>query len=231
MNRIYLVGDSILKGIVYSAEQSKYRFSDRMKMQLLEESGYRVYNYSKMGATVEKGCRVLREKVTGDHRGDTVVFDFGGNDCNFNWERVSAKECDGILPFTPMDRFEAIYRECIKYAKGLGARVMVTTLVPLDDRKYMSWISRGLSRENILSWLGDESMLYRWHESYNQKVCEIASSLDCEKIDIRQHFLLSHNYSELMCIDGIHPTDKGYEIVESALCGALIDYTDNLMRA
>ncbi len=217
MNRIYLIGDSILKGIIYCKEQSKYRLCSQMRMRELCEMGFEVCNFSKMGATVEKGRSILFEKFEGDHRGDVVIFDFGGNDCNFDWARVSSRDCEGILPFTPLERFESAYRECIKYARSLGARVMLSTLVPLDQGKYMNWISRGLSKENILRWLGDESMLYRWHESYNQKVCEIADSLKCEKIDIRLPFLCAHDYCELMCEDGIHPTEKGYGLIKDAI--------------
>lgn len=217
MNKIYLVGDSILRGIVYDSERGKYRFGEEMKLHCLEDKGYGVVNLSRMGATVDKGYALLERKLTGDLSGDTVILGFGGNDCNYNWQRVSDKNCDGILPCTPMDTFEQTYRKCIAYAKGLGARVMSVTLVPLDGKKYMNWISRGLSRENILDWLGDESMLYRWQESYNQKVWEISEDTGCDRIDIRHPFLFSHDYSSLMCEDGIHPTEKGYSLIKSSI--------------
>ncbi len=223
MNNIYLVGDSILKGIIYSKEEGRYHLSDCMKLSQLCEAGYNVVNYSKMGATVEKGYSILVNRLVGNHIGDTVIFDFGGNDCNFCWERVSNKDTENILPYTPIERFEKCYTDCIKYARSLGARVMLAALVPLDDKKYMNWISRGLSYENILSWLGDTSMLYRWHESYNQKVCEICDLLKCEKIDIRRPFLLARNYGSLMCADGIHPTKEGYKIIESTVISALTE--------
>ena len=221
MNRIFLVGDSILKGIVYDEDSGKYRFSDRMRLGTLEASGLEVINLSRMGATVGKGYKTLTQRLSGDLTGDTVILGFGGNDCSYNWQKVSEKDCEGILPLTPVSEFEQTYGKCIGYARSLGAAVTCVSLVPIDDVKYMSWISRGRSRENILSWLGDPSMLYRWHESYNRSVCRVCYHNNCDLIDVRAPFLSAHDYKDLMCADGIHPTDRGYALVEEKIVSAV----------
>ena len=221
MNKIYIIGDSVMKGIVYSESNNKYSFSSEMKFSELISEGYEVCNYSKMGATIDKGYSILQKKLTGDHSGDIVLFGYGGNDCNFEWKNISDDNSRDYDPYTPLDRFEETYKKCIDYAKSLGAKVMLASLVPLDDHKFMGWICRGLSYENILSWLGDESMLYRWHESYNVKVRQIAAETGCEVIDVRTPFLSTHSFKDLICADGIHPTNEGYRIIENSIVKAI----------
>lgn len=86
----------------------------------------------------------------------------------------------------------------------------------------MRWISRAGSRESILSWLGDTSMLSRWQESYNTAVERLAVLTGTPILDLRRDFLLSHEYKSLMSYDGIHPTDRGHDLIEekSARCSA-----------
>lgn len=221
MNNIYIVGDSILKGIIYDSTACRHRFGKEMKLSELNDMGYTVTNLSKMGSTVERGYSVLTEKITGDHSGDILLLGFGGNDCDYDWDKVSSGETEGILPRTPMARFEHCYRQCIEYGKKLNMRVMCLNLVPLDDRKYFDYITKGRDSSAILSWLGDKSMLYRWHESYNQRVCRIALSSFCETVDVRSPFLYSHSYQDLMCKDGIHPTEDGYMLIKSCILNAV----------
>jgi len=221
MSRIYLIGDSVMKGVVYSEEKNKYSLCGGMRFPELEERGFEVCNLSKMGATIEKGYSILTNRLTGDHSSDLVILGYGGNDCNFDWKPIS-EDCKGeYSPYTPIEKFEAAYRKCISYARSLGAKVMLSALVPLDHHKFMRWISRGLSYDNILKWLGDESMLYRWHENYDRRVRRIAEEEGCETVDVRTPFLLSHNYKSLLCTDGIHPTCEGYRLVEQSITGAV----------
>ena len=93
--------------------------------------------------------------------------------------------------------------------------------VPLDAEKYMQWISRGLSYDRILGWLGDSSMLYRWHEFYSRTTEKLAEALSCPLIDLRMPFLMSHRYRDLLSADGIHPTEEGHRLIEETVAKAL----------
>ena len=89
---------------------------------------------------------------------------------------------------------------------------MLTSLVPIDATKYMNFISRGLSYDNILSWLGDVNMLYRWHEGYNRAVEQLADVCSLPLFDLRGEFLYTHAFKSLICDDGIHPTAEGHRM-------------------
>ena len=220
MKRILIFGDSIMRGVYYSAEAGRHKlFSDRFKN--LEAMGYEVKNCSVMGATVGTGRDMIERRLTDPASDTTVIFEYGGNDCDYKWADISADPEGKYLPNTPFDKFEKTYGECIEYAKNLGAKVSLCNLVPLDAEKYIRWISRSLNSANILSWLGDTSMLYRWHEYYNRTAEKIAAKYSCGLIDIRSPFLLTHNYANMLSDDGIHPTVEGHRMIDELVAEAV----------
>ena len=216
MKQLLIFGDSIMRGVYYSAEHGRHKLY-RERFASLKDKGYEITNCSLMGATIETGTDLVRRRITSPASDTTVIFEYGGNDCDFSWSEISDNPSGEFLPKTPLDRFKALYGDCIEYAKSLGARVQICNLVPLNAERYMKWISKNLSSSNILSWLGDESMLYRWHEYYNRAAEQLALRFSCPLIDIRSPFLLSHNYASLLSDDGIHPSIEGHRVIDSLI--------------
>lgn len=221
--KILIFGDSVLKGVIYDSAADRYRLSAERGFSGLEARRFEVKNYSRMGAVIRSGResleKALREKVDGS----TVIFEFGGNDCDFVWKDVSENPDGNFLPRVTPEEFEAEYAACVREAREAGARVMMTNLIPIDASRYLNFISRGLDRDGILRWLGDESMLFRWHEKYCRIVERLARRLRCPLIDVRTPFLESHKYKELICDDGIHPTDSGHRLIRSVIGDAIMD--------
>lgn len=216
MKRILTFGDSIMRGVYYSEEAGRHKlFGERFTA--LRDMGYEVTNCSIMGATIGTGSTLVAKKLTSPASDTTVVFEYGGNDCDFKWKEISDNPSGDFKPNTPADQFVTLYGDCIRYAQDMGAKVFLCNLVPLDSDKYIKWISRNLSLDNILSWLGDTSMLYRWHEYYNRTAEQIAMKFGCTLIDIRSPFLLSHNYANLLSGDGIHPTIEGHRVIDDLI--------------
>ncbi len=220
MKNVYLFGDSIIKGVTYNEEAGRHKLlPDRFAA--LEKIGYTVKNCSLMGATVEEGITMLRRKLTEAGEDTMVLLEYGGNDCDYRWADISADPAGDHMPKTPLDSFTRRYGELVSYAREKGARVYICNLVPLDAEKYMRWIARGLNYDSILGWLGDPSMLYRWHEYYSRTTEKLAEKLSCPLIDLRMPFLLSHSYRELLSADGIHPTKAGHDLIEKTVAAAL----------
>lgn len=236
MKRILIFGDSILRGVYVEEETRTHRLYRERIANLSTSSGCEVKNCSVMGATVETGEELIRRKFQpyaegqpyadgqpdADGEPATVIFEYGGNDCDYKWQDISDNPAGEFSPNTPADRFVSGYGKCIEYAKSLGSRVFLCNLVPLDAGRYIEWISRNLSKENILSWLGDTSMLYRWQEYYNRTAEQIAAKYGCPLIDIRSPFLLSHSYSGLLSPDGIHPTVEGHRVIDRLIAEAVV---------
>ena len=102
-----------------------------------------------------------------------------------------------------------------------GARVAMTSLPPLEQERYFSFITRGLSAENILHWLGDTDHLYRWQEYYNSMVAQLSRAFGCRLVDLRAEFLKSRVFPTLIGADGIHPTQAGHDLIHRTVQSAL----------
>ena len=211
MRCIKIYGDSILKGVIYNETLKKYRLFG-YKYEELEKRGYCVENNCKMGATIEKGLEIIKATLGDDEDGNLVVMEFGGNDCNFDWAEV-ARDPEGRshLPLTPEDRFVEKYAEAVDYAKKRGALVKICTLVPIESKRFFNWVSRGLSKENILKYIGDVNAIGRWQEYYSRLAERVAEKTGSEIVDLRSAFLQPNTLDRMICIDGIHPNAEGYE--------------------
>ena len=223
INKLTLFGDSIIKGVTYSNEHKKYKLC-KLDYSLLEQYEITVENNSRMGSTIDKGFEFITDRRDELDNKTLSIIEFGGNDCNFDWSMVSANPEGEFLPFTPEEMFVAMYRKAIGALKQTGSAVAVATLVPLDSAKFFRWISKGLDQDAILRWLGDENMLGRWQEYYSTLSQRVAWEMGCPIIDLRSEFLKVRNYTELLCEDGIHPTQQGYDLIVDKIIAYTINY-------
>lgn len=222
MKKLLIYGDSILRGITYSEEARKHKLCADYKLPSLSALGYEVINHSRMGATVVRGADMFDYTIGECDSDTTVIFEFGGNDCDYDWGAISSAPSETHLPHTPETPFREQYSSMLKRAVATGARVMMCNLVPMMPERYLNFISKERSRENILSWLGDITMLYRYQEHYNLVVEDIARKADCPLIDLRTDFLLSHRCNELISLDGIHPSEEGHTLIETLIRERLV---------
>ena len=199
-----IFGDSIMKGVWYDGDAGRYRLV-RDRFAALEE--YTVENRAVMGMTVVGGWEAMQKRLQ----------EFGGNDCDYNWQEIADDPTGSHHPHTDRDVFVSQYAQLVEYAQDQGAAVFLCNLVPLDAQRYMDWITRACDRNAVLSWLGDASMLYRWQEYYNRAVEELAYRYDCPMIDVRSAFLSSHRYPQLLCADGIHPSPAGHAMIDTLI--------------
>lgn len=221
MSKLIILGDSILKGVTLSDAIGRYKLC-RPDYSRLEAEGYEVINLSKMGATIDYGERVLKEEIKEYDESNIVLFEYGGNDCDYLWSDISQSPDSEHFPHVLHKDFEQKYKSCVEYAKSMGATVLVSNLVPLESDRYMNWISRGLNYDVILKWLGDKSMLYRWHESYSRLTEKIADALGAKLVDLRGAFLTNHNFAKLIGGDGIHPTEEGHRLICNTVTDAVL---------
>jgi hypothetical protein len=116
----------------------------------------------------------------------------------------------------------------VRDVKGKGAVPLLVTPPPIDAERYFAWFSKGITHsENILKWLGGTGCIYRMQELYGEAVIKLASKLGCRLIDIRQAFLQLHDFTNYLCLDGIHPNENGHRLMEKVF----IEYAkENLMN-
>ncbi|MBQ1503838.1 MAG: SGNH/GDSL hydrolase family protein [Oscillospiraceae bacterium] len=210
-----IYGDSIMKGVVL--ESGRYKIGAKME-SFAEKIFPRVFNRSRFGSTIEKGVAMLERDIAKENVPQGVVLlEFGGNDCDFDWKAISEDPEQDRPPKTALTRFKALYRRAIGLVRGAGSVPVVANLPPISAEKYLSWICRdGLSRENILHWLGDENAIYRYQEMYCRTIEEIAQEENVEYVDLRGAFLSDRRLDSYLCDDGIHPNANGQKVIMRA---------------
>ncbi|NLH02342.1 MAG: SGNH/GDSL hydrolase family protein [Clostridiales bacterium] len=224
MSKICLFGDSISKGVIIDEIHDKYTMTKRSFANLLKagEPKLDVINYSMLGCTISKGKSIIARHIRDVESCDITVLEYGGNDSDHDWKEISENPEGVHLPKTPLDEFIKNYNDIIGELTEMGKGIIMLNLPPIDEHKYFEWFSRGLNKANILKWLGgSDEYIYRFHEIYNVQVCNIAAEHNIPIIDIRSVFLEKRNYSDYLCNDGIHPNEKGHELIAEVIMSAL----------
>ena len=219
MKKLILFGDSIMKGVTFNG--AGYHLCPDHDLPQLTARGIEIENHTKMGATIRDGLRAMDKYLPHCDSQTTVLLGYGGNDCDYDWQAVSDAPDAEHQPHTAPDAYVEGMRRAIRRAQDAGAMVAVASLVPLDADRYLQFISKNRDEKNILSWLGDAAHLYRWQEYYNALTVQLARAFGCRLVDLRTAFLQSRAFPDLLCPDGIHPTDSGYALAHKTLAAAM----------
>ena len=222
MKQTVILGDSIFKGVLLAADENRYYVSREIDWAAIgREFGADIRNLSKMGCRTTHAPEILKKYLEKNDRPEVIVIELGGNDCDYDWKAISEDPDGEHLPHTPSEQFIDQYCTAIRKAQSAGARVAMTSLPPLEQERYFSFITRGLSAENILHWLGDTDHLYRWQEYYNAMVAQLSRAFGCRLVDLRAEFLKSRVFPTLIGADGIHPTQAGHDLIHHTVQSAL----------
>ena len=212
---IVLCGDSISKGVVYDENKEKYVLLDDSFPNLLQSKlkGV-VHNAAKFGNTILRAAGKLQNDVL-KKKPDIVFIEFGGNDCDFKWEEIAGNPQGNHLPNTDFNIFQKTLKSLIELFNSTGIIPVLMTIPPLDAERYFKWVSKNstLAGGKILEWLGTVSKIYWWQERYNSAILSIAQETRTRWIDVRSAFLKQPDFRQFLCIDGIHPNEKGHRII------------------
>ena len=176
------------------------------------ESGIQIHNHARFGCTIRKAIRWIRRDCEESGKPeDSVVLEFGGNDCDYDWARISQNPALRIQCKTPPEEFAALYREALALIRQSGRRPVAMTLPPIHSLRYLNFVCRnGLIKENLLRWLGDAGAIGRRQRLYSELALQVAREEQAEVIDLRAAFPQDETaLAELLCEDGIHPNQKG----------------------
>ena len=167
-----------------------------------------------MGATIQDGNLKLQKYLNNNPQTDIILLEYGGNDCDFDWDQVAKKKSKNHQPKTTPQVFKETLLNMIEKIRTKNIRPILMTLPTLDAKRYFNWItSNGRNKENILYFLGDVEHIYRFHELYNLAIMEVSIETQVDVIDIRKVFLEHGRLDELICEDGIHPSEYGEKLI------------------
>lgn len=221
--KVIVWGDSVARGVIYDEKRNRYTLARESAARIVAEKlNIEIVNRARMGFTIRDGAQTIENDLFRGMTADAALIEFGGNDCNFDWKAISEAPEDKHIPNTPADIYEEKLTDIIETVRDAGMRPILVTLPPILSDRYFDFISRGgLSRENILQWLGDKNHIYRYHERYSGIISRIATKYRCALLDIRSAFLEKWNTDSLFCIDGIHPSEEGQRFISEAILQGL----------
>ena len=215
-SEIQIWGDSLALGITYDERRERYVLSrERCTTRLAETVDCKVVNNAVMGATVLDGLK--RFEQSKPVAGALCVVEYGGNDCNLDWERLSDNPGAEPLAKVELSVFSQKLEELILKIQEKGMRAVLVTPLPLHAERFFAWVSRGLNGSAILQSLRDIQSIYSWQERYAIAVRNVALKLSVPLLDLRDAMLANNNYPFLICRDGMHLNDEGYRYLSDYL--------------
>lgn len=212
---IVVYGDSISRGIIFDDEKRKHSLLLESFTNLVREhlKGV-IYNAAKFGSTIVEGLQRFQNDVI-KRKPDIVLIEFGGNDCDFQWDAIAENPSGNFHPNTECNTFYELLTDLVKKLSSMDIVPVLVTLPPLDAEKFLNWVGRNSdqAKNNILKYIGNVSNIYSWHERYNAAILRVAEETATRLIDIRTSFLLTEDYTKLICYDGIHPNKAGHQVI------------------
>ena len=229
---IQVWGDSVLKGVVYDPDRSRYTLLKDSAIQMLADTFRLPFeNLSRMGRTAPEALLIMQSMDSVAFKDKLVVIEYGGNDCDFDWGEVAANPEKSHEPKTELGLFEKTLTETILAVQKEEIVPVLMTLPPLDPDRYLEWVSKydPLTEQNILKWLGSVAKIYWWQERYSPSILTVAEKTDTRWIDIRGAFLRSPRFSDLLCRDGIHPNREGHLLIADTIVDYISDNYASLL--
>lgn len=229
-NRICTFGDSIMRGVVSDEKgpdgKPIYKISDSGFVSRCEQRlGIRILNFACFGSTTTQGMKYINRNEDELRGADYAVFEYGGNDCDFDWKAVAEAPSAPHQPKVTLSNFVRQYGALVNKVKDMGIRPVIMSMPLIDPDRFFEFLSYGLNRDNILGWLGGKTMrIYQWHEMYNVELFKMAKAWEVPIIDITTPFLETVHYSDYLCADGIHPNEKGHALIADAVAGVAPAY-------
>lgn len=210
-----LYGDSISKGIVFDDEKNKYVTLKESFANILQSKLKGVINNSaKFGNTIIKGISKFQNDYIKKNP-DIVLVEFGGNDCDFDWQEIADNPDGEHKPKTDINIFRQSLLSFTQQLEKINVIPVLLTIPPIDADKYLNWVSQNnvILKNKILTWLGTVNKIYWWQERYNSAIVRVAQETGARWIDIREAFLSTPDYTKFICRDGIHPNKEGHQLI------------------
>ena len=213
MKNLKIFGDSIIKGVTYNGQS--YHLCQEHDFDTLRAQGVTVENNAKMGATIDAGLKQLDRKLGACDSDTTVLFCFGGNDCDYDWKSIGEGKCDyeHRHRIAPQD-FKKNYEDMIHLLQEKGAAVTSVIAPPIAIEMYLSHLlESGISREVMSEYVNSVQQMQDEYAEYGDIMRAVSKENGCEILSLRESFLALDDMKAYYSKDGMHPNEAGYALI------------------
>jgi lysophospholipase L1-like esterase len=180
-----------------------------------------IENYGRMGCTITRGTQIAEQHADAIAQSDATLVEFGGNDSDFCWTDIASAPADNHYPMTELPTFRQLYRDLIARIRQLGSKPILMTLPLIDYKRFYAFVTRNMGdqdQRNVLSWLGgQEERIRNYHDMYSLAVYQIGYQERVPVLDITSPFLNNRDYLPYLCVDGIHPSQQGHDLIAASV--------------
>jgi len=181
-------------------------------------AAYSSHGWSKHIATLSRisAMRQLDRHLRELRYGDTVVVEFGGDICKFDWTNNS-EQAEQKSHLTIAD-INHTYVRVINRIRNAGANPVLLTLPSIEHELFFKNIKNNLNTKNLVKWLDDAiNNLNNLHRQYNAELCNISQELNIPVIDTTTLFNGKDDIKDYYNADGIHLNEAGNALVAEAI--------------
>ena len=236
MTSIIAWGDSILKGVVSGGDSKRFDITEKDSLsQACAALGIELANKSVFGSWMTKTRRTQDRSLRNGARAQIGIIESGTNDSDYDWSAVSANPDADHLQRCPLDEFSRLMEEAVSVARQNKITPVIMIPTPLVPEWWFNNICIGNDAAAIVRFINKKYLqakdcaadgdclqdlkraaamrLYQNQELFSLKAAAIARALGVQIVDVRSEFLAHPNYKTLMCLDGVHPNQAGYDFM------------------
>ena len=206
--KLVVFGDSILKGVITIPNSGKlFDTTENDSLTLAQkELGFELDNRSIYGNITSKGLVKLQKFFEKGGEADFCVIEFGSNDCDYDWGTLVQK--------VPLEQYLENLASMVNLCRTNKVTPLMMGLIPYVCDDWFKTIIKGQDEAAILNFLGGTAETL----GKNQLIYKNAQADFIQKNNVQflDPWTIFEGHKELMCYDGIHPNEKGYELLSKA---------------
>ena len=206
--KLVVFGDSILKGVITIPDSGKlFDVTENDSLTLAQKKlGFELDNRSIYGNITSKGLVKLQKFFDKGETADFCIIEFGSNDCDYDWGTLIQK--------VPLADYLENLKQMISLCRANKVTPLMMGLIPYVCDDWFKTIIKGQDEAAILNFLGGTTETL----GKNQLIYKNAQAdfVKENKVQFLDPWTIFEGHKELMCYDGIHPNEKGYQLLADA---------------
>jgi len=200
---VSVIGDSLLKGIIYNENKNIYNVLENNCISLLEEeSNLNINNYSICGLNIDNLNKYFK-LVLNKSKDEIIILEIGSD--SFEQDLLT----NDFKPLYTIGKFNRILKKIIKTTKKENRNIVLTTIPYISNSKFYRFVSGKKGVRNQKGILEINNFI----EEINNLIKKLSKKYNVLLIDLNRGI---NSYDEdLYSIDGKYLSSKGHKILKN----------------